>query len=85
MFEDQECLCPQAPLGKKTQKNKHLFSSPLQEEGKLYFLDVIVARIGIVQLKEGIVEMVRENIANGRKTEKLRQRYVGRKKRTGHN
>lgn len=35
--------------------------------------------------KEGIVEMVRENRANGRKIEKLGQRYVGRRRRTGHN
>lgn len=56
MFRDRESLCPQAPLGEKTQKNKHLFSSPLQEERKLYFLGVDIAGIVIVQLKKELLK-----------------------------
>lgn len=56
IYRDQECHCPQASYREKDPKNKHLFSSPLQEEGKLYFLGVVIARIVIVQLKKELLK-----------------------------
>lgn len=47
----------QVPLGEKTRKNKHLFSSPLQEEGGTFcFSDVDIGGIVIVQLKKELIK-----------------------------
>lgn len=74
-----------SPIREKDPKEQTLVFKSSTRRRKIILLRCGYCRDCNSSAKEGIVEMVRENKPNGRKTEKLRERYVGREKRAGHN
>lgn len=84
-FSEIRSVLSTNPIRAKDPKEQTFVSKSSTRRRKIILLRCYYCRDCDTSAKEGVVEMVRENRANGRKIEKLRQRYVGRKKRVGHN